>query len=97
MGAYNAFRRVFGAHLVINGCFFHLTQSTLRRAREIGLDVYIRDDSAQHRADFRMFAGMIDALAFVPLGHLNIAVGVLMNNVPDPIMQSLLDYTLFFL
>ena len=35
---------------------------------------------------------MIDGLAFVPIGHLNIAVQVLRNNVPNPVMQPLLDY-----
>ena len=94
MGAYNAFRNVFGQQIVVNGCFFHLTQSTLRKARELGLAIYIQDGSQHVRRDFRMIAGMIDALAFVPPGHLNIAVLVLQNNIPDPMLQPLLDYFL---
>ena len=41
-----------------------------------------------------MFAGKIDAMAFVPTGHLNIAVQVLHNHIPDPMLQPLLDYFL---
>ena len=93
-GAYNAFRNVFGQQIVINGCFFHLTQSTFRKACELGLRRYIVDGSPQFRQDIRMFVGMIDALAFVPLGHLNVAGQVLINNIPDPMLQPLLDYFL---
>ena len=41
-----------------------------------------------------MFVGMIDALAFVPLGHLYVAEQVLINNIPDRMLQPLLDYFL---
>ena len=91
-GAYNAFRNVFGQQIIINGCFFHLTQSTFRKAVELGLRQYIVDGSPQLRADFRMFVGMIDAMAFVPLGHLHVAVQVLTQNIPDPMLQPLFDY-----
>ena len=91
-GAYNAFINVFGQHVRISGCFFHLSQSTLRKAGELGLKQYIIEGSAQFNDVYRRFAGMIDGLAFVPIGHLNIAVQVLRNNVPNPVMQPLLDY-----
>ena len=93
-GAYNAFRNVFGQQIVINGCFFHLIQSTFRKACELGLRRYIVDGSPQFRQDIRMFVGMIDALAFVPLGHLNVAGQVLINNIPEPMLRPLLDYFL---
>ena len=93
-GAYNAFRNMFGQQIVINGCFFHLIQSTFRKACELGLRRYIVDGSPQFRQDIRMFVGMIDALAFVPLGHLNVAGQVLINNIPEPMLQPLLDYFL---
>ena len=66
-GAYNAFRNVFGQQLNVNGCFFHLTQFTFRKECELGLRTFIVDGSPQFRQDIRMFVGMIDALAFVPL------------------------------
>ena len=92
MGVYQAFRNVFGQQVRVNGCFFHLTQSTLRKARELGLGIYIQEGSQYLRNDFRKFAGMIDALAFIPPGHVNLAVQVLQNNIPDPMLQPLLDY-----
>lgn len=92
--AYTAFLHVFGPNIYVNGCFFHLTKNTLKKATELGLRQYIIESSPTMNREFRRFAGMIDALAFVPVGHLNIAVQVLRNNVPDPIMQPLLDYFL---
>lgn len=90
--AYGAFVQVFGPNIRVNGCFFHLTQNTLRKATDMGLRQYILEGSPALNADYRRFAGMIDGLAFVPIRHLNIAVQVLRNNIPNPVMQPLLDY-----
>ena len=35
---------------------------------------------------------MIDALAFLPIGHINLGVNALYNNILDPIVQPLLEY-----
>ena len=43
--AYNAFRNVFGQQINANVCFFHLTQSTFRKACELGLRTFIVDES----------------------------------------------------
>ena len=94
VGAYQAFRNIFGQQVNVNGCLFHLAQSTLRKARELGLGPYIQEGSQHIRQDFRMFAGMIDAMAFVPIGRLPLACQVLQNNIPDPSLQPLLDYFL---
>ena len=91
-GAYNALRFVFGQNVRIVGCFFHLKQSTFRKAVELGLRQYIVDDSPQRRDDIRTFVEQIDAMAFVPRGHLNIAVRELRNNIPDPMVAPLLEY-----
>ena len=53
--------------------FFHLKQSTFRKAVDLGLRVYIKDGSPQLQDDFRTYVGMIDAMAFVPIGHLKVA------------------------
>ena len=87
-GAYDAFRNVFGLQININGCFYHLTQSTFRKACELGLRQIIVDGSQQFRADIRMFVGMIDALAFVPAGHIYVAARWLINNMPDPVLLT---------
>ena len=36
--------------------------------------------------------GQIDEMAFVPRGHLIIAVRKLRNNIPDPMVAPLLEY-----
>ena len=93
-GAYGALRSIFGQNLNVNGCFFHLTQSTFRKATEFGLRQYIVEESDDFNPDIRMFVAMVDALAFVPIQDLQIAVNALHNNVPDPMVLPLLDYFL---
>ena len=78
-GAYNALRTVFGQLINVNGCFFYLTQSTLRKATVLGQKQYIVEDSNQFDAEIRMFVAMIDALAFVPIADISIALNVLQN------------------
>ena len=90
--AYEAFRNVFGQHIVVNGCFFHLVQSTFRNAVDLGLRQFIVDGSPTLRPDIRTFVGMIDALAFLPIGHVNLGVMALHNNIYDPMVRPLLDY-----
>ena len=91
-GAYEAFKNVFGQHIEVNGCFFHLKQSTFRYAVDLGLRQFIVDGSPMLRADIRTFVGMVDALAFLPIGHLNLGVIALYNSIPDPVVRPLLDY-----
>lgn len=57
-----AVKRIFGEHVRTQGCFFHLCQSTWRKIQELGLVTRYKTDS-----DFRDFAGMVDALAFLPM------------------------------
>jgi len=52
----NASKNVLGEHLIINGCFYHLCQSTRRKLAELGLKK--REDY-----DFNAFCGMLDGLA----------------------------------
>ena len=94
--AYYAFKNVFGQQIVVNGCFFHLKQSMFRYAGNLGLRQLIVDGSPTLRPDIRTFVEMIDALAFLPIGHLNLGVMVLYNNIPDPIVRPLLDYFVTF-
>lgn len=91
-GAYEAFKNVFGQHIEVTACFFHLKQSTFRYAVDLGLRQLIVDGSPTMRQDIRTFVGMIDALAFLPIAHLNLGVISLYNSIPDPIVRPLLDY-----
>ncbi|CAN7982682.1 unnamed protein product [Ixodes hexagonus] len=61
IAAMKAANEVFGEHVTIRGCFFHLCQSTHRKVRELGLlDQYKTD------GQFRKLCGMLDGLAFLP-------------------------------
>jgi len=59
---HQAIRVVFGEGVRIQGCFYHLTQSTWRKIQALGLtEIYRADD------DFKLFCGQLDALAFLPI------------------------------
>ena len=51
-----------GVNVTVQGCFFHLCQSTWRKIQEIGLVTTYRDNE-----EIRLFCGMLDALAFLPV------------------------------
>ena len=62
IGLRQSLRAVFGEHLAIQGCFYHLSQATWRKIQELGMvDVYKTND------EFRHFCGMLDGLAFLPV------------------------------
>ena len=57
----NAVNEVVGDHVRIQGCFYHLTQSTWRKIQDLELvNLYKDNESIQH------FVGMLDRLAFLP-------------------------------
>jgi len=60
--AMNAVKQVFGSQVETNGCFFHLTQATWRRIQSEGLTKLYKTNE-----DFRLFCGMLDGLAFLPV------------------------------
>ncbi|KAG1662801.1 hypothetical protein GQR58_020745 [Nymphon striatum] len=57
-----AVQGVFGRNIRSRGCFYHLTQSTWRKIQDLGLANHYKDDD-----EFRIFVGMMDGLAFLPL------------------------------
>lgn len=73
----NAAKNVLGEHLTINGCFYHLCQSTHRKLAELGLKKRYQDDD-----NFNNFCGMLDGLAFLPLTRLNEGIEYLKLNIP---------------
>jgi len=74
----NAAKLVFGNHINIKGCFYHLCQSTYRKVQELGLSQrYQKDES------FRMFCAMIDSLAFLPLNKVQEGMECLKQNIPN--------------
>ncbi|KAG1657415.1 hypothetical protein GQR58_023391 [Nymphon striatum] len=55
---------VFGRNIRSRGCFYHLTQSTWKKIQDLGLANHYKDDN-----EFRIFVGMMDGLAFLPLAE----------------------------
>lgn len=69
---------VFGDHVEVKGCFFHLTQSTWRKIQSLGLTTAYKDED-----EAKQFCGMLDALAFLPVSDIPEAIEYLRQNVPD--------------
>ncbi|KAG7159849.1 putative MULE transposase domain-containing protein 6, partial [Homarus americanus] len=80
---------VFGRDVESKGCFYHLTQSTWRKIQELGLGTHYNAN-----AEFRLFCGMIDALAFLPLDNVDEGMRYLKTVIPQdpPEAEELLMY-----
>jgi len=61
VAVHNAVRNKLGHDISIQGCFFHLRQSTYRKIQELGLSGVYKED-----VQFSMFCNQIDSLAFLP-------------------------------
>ncbi|KAB0805386.1 hypothetical protein PPYR_02356 [Photinus pyralis] len=84
--AIQAFQAVFGDHITIRGCFYHLCQSTQRKLQELGLQRRYREDE-----DFSNFCGMLDGLAFLPLEDVARGMEFLRQNIPEG-AEDLVEY-----
>lgn len=83
---HNAVRSVVCPNIHIQGCFYHLTQSTWRHIQAEGLQTQYTNDE-----DTRNFVGMIDGLAFLPVDSVSEGMRVLKEVVPEE-LTGLLDY-----
>ncbi|VDI65786.1 Hypothetical predicted protein [Mytilus galloprovincialis] len=88
-GVLRAVSAVFGRHINNQGCFYHLTQATWRKIQSLGLVPHYKISD-----DFRLFCGMMDGLAFLPVADLPNGVHLLRTLCPDdpPEAAELLDY-----
>ena len=77
---------VFGVHVDVKGCFFHLSQSTWRKVQRLGLTTAYKDND-----DAKQFCGMLDALAFLPVSDIPEAMEHLRQNTPEG-FDDLLSY-----
>ena len=80
---------VFGRHINHQGCFYHLTQASWRKIQQLGLVPFYKNDD-----DFRLFCGMMDGLAFLPVPDLTNGIHLLRTLYPDDPLEAaeLLDY-----
>ena len=83
-----AWRAIYGVHVYIKCCFFHLTQNTWRHIQRLGLtQLYTNDDNFKH------FCGMIDGLAFLPIQDVGRGMELLRQpRVLHPDAIDLLNY-----
>ena len=77
---------IFGMGVEVQYCYYHLTQSTWRHIQELGLTVLYREDD-----EFRLFCGMLDALAFLPPGEVHQGMALLRGVMP-PEAEPLVTY-----
>ena len=77
---------VIGEHITVRGCFYHLTQSTWRKVQSLGLTQLYKDSE-----DVKLFCGMMDSLALLPIEDLPAGLDFLRNNMPEG-LDDLLTY-----
>lgn len=82
----SAVQSTFGPHVNIHGCFYHLTQSTWRKIQSLGLVQRYREED-----DVKLFCGMLDGLAFLPVDDVSEGMAYLRDNIPDG-LEPLLHY-----
>ncbi|KAL8622919.1 hypothetical protein ACOMHN_027040 [Nucella lapillus] len=83
---------VHGDHITVQGCFYHLTQSTWRKIQELGMTNRYRDAE-----EITLFCGMVDALALLPIIDLTEALDFLEDyprgtGTPPRLLQKNLLY-----
>ena len=87
IGIHNAFHAVFGEAVRIQGCFYHLTQSTWRQVGEQGLQKLYRSSGGE---ELRLLCGKLDGLALLPPADVRIGMRKLSLESPnyfDPMIQ----------
>jgi len=82
-----AITHIIGQHVHhIQGCFYHLTQSTYRKVQDFGLQTQYREDQ-----NLIEFCGKMDGLAFLPVEDVKDGMAYLKNIVPEEV-ETLLNY-----
>jgi hypothetical protein len=82
---------VLGQHVMARGCFYHLTQSTWRKVQELGLtEVYRKCD------EVKLFCGMLDGLAFLPVNMVGEGMQYLKQNIPQSNAEKLSELVDYF-
>ena len=73
----------FEPQVNVHGCFYHLAQATWRKIQTLGLVQRYREE--------KLFCGMIDGLAFLPVDDVAEGMTYLRENTPEG-LEPLLDY-----
>lgn len=86
IGIHNAVKSAIDRNINVQGCFYHLTQSTWRHIQSEGLQGTYRDV-----AEVRHFCGMLDGLAFLPPKDVKEGMRYLKEEAPEE-LTSVVDY-----
>ena len=86
MAIHNAIRSVISPNIHIQGCFYHLTQSTWHHIQAEGLQARYREDD-----NIRHFCGMLDGLAFLPVPMVSDGMAYIRETAPEE-MVPIIDY-----
>ena len=73
-------------HVSSRGCFYHLTQSTWRKIQQLGLT-----EQYKSHEDFKLFCGMLDGLAFLPINDVAEDMTFLKGQIPEG-AEPLVEY-----
>ncbi|CAN7984762.1 unnamed protein product, partial [Ixodes hexagonus] len=84
--AMSSARAVFGEDVTTRGCYFHFRQSTWRKIQELSLVSLYKESDV-----FRLFFGIMNGLAFLPLDDIARGIEFLRTTAP-PEAEDLLDY-----
>ena len=93
MAMVHAVSSVLGDHVTVQGCFYHLTLSTWRKVQDLGLTQRV-SLSATRTEDVKLFCGMMDSLALLPIDDLPAGLEFLRNNTPEG-MKHQKEWNLF--
>ena len=66
------------------GCFYHLSQATWRKNQNLGLTAFHKE--CNH---IRMFCGIVDGLAFLPINSINTDINSLFKTMPNELFELL--------
>ena len=62
----------------VQGCFYHLCQSTWRKVQQLGLSTVYKENE-----DVQLFCGMLDGLAFLPVTDVAAGMKYVQESIPD--------------
>ena len=83
-------KQTYGDAVEVRGCFFHLTQSTWCKVQALSIAAPYKADE-----DLRLFCGMLNALAFLPVADVANGTAWLRTVAPANTLELINNYELF--
>jgi hypothetical protein len=77
IAVHKAAKTVFGEHILIRGCFYHLSPNTYRKIQNLDLSKRYKEFE-----NFNLYCALMDGLAFLPVDKVCEAMNYLKRNCP---------------